>query len=99
MTARHLQAGDSHLYPGARLGGRSVPDWAHWQAGDAVVVEFADLTVGEGRLAVGPPGGWLLHLAARSTAKGAAIAAQTWWLDPHPHPLGPGLLRVRRPPA
>ena len=92
---RVLQAGASHLYPGVRLGGPAVHDWPLWQAGDAVLIEFADLTTGQGAVEAAAPGGWQVRVAARTTAKGAATAAKTWWLDPHP--AQPGLLRVRRP--
>lgn len=92
MTLRRLVAGDSHLYPGVRLASTLADAPAHWQAGDPVLVEFADLTIGEGRIGVAGAQGWLLQLFARNTAKGSAIPAQTWWLEPQ----RTGLLRVRR---
>lgn len=94
MNARRLAAGDSHLYPGVRLAGTPANGFAHWQAGDPVLIEFADLSIGEGRIEAAAANGWLLQIFARSTAKGAAIPAQTWWLEPQPHE--PGLLCVRR---
>lgn len=94
MTLRRLAAGDSHLYPGVRLASTPADALAHWQGGDPVLIEFADLTIGEGRIEAAGRHGWLLQLFARSTAKGAAIPAQAWWLEPRSH--APGLLRVRR---
>lgn len=96
---RQLTAGASHLYPGVRLAGPAAADFAHWQAGDAVLVEFADLTLGSGQLAAGPPGHWRLDLGPRSTAKGTPIAAQAWWISATPGPAGQAAapLRVRRP--
>jgi len=92
---RVLHAGASHLYPGVRLAGPAVEDWPLWQTGDAVLIEFADLTTGQGTVEATAPGGWQVRVAARTTAKGTATATKTWWLAPHPSQ--PGQLRVRRP--
>lgn len=89
-----LRCAHTHLYPGALLrhGAQELPQ--NWHAGDDLLIEFADLTIGCGTLRPLATA-WQLALDARRTARGRAIAAQTWRLQPLAGARG--TLRVARP--
>lgn len=72
-----LHATHTHLYPGARLW--ALPDAAlSPSAGDALVIEFADLTVGRAQC-LGVVGDEL-HLAVdcHRTRSGTVVAPRRW---------------------
>ncbi|MCL5775665.1 hypothetical protein M1105_01470 [Limibaculum sp. FT325] len=71
--ARLLEAGSSHLYPGARLRVEAP------SAGDCLVA-FADGARAGGRLAALDAGGWRLDLGTYRTARGRAIGPKAWRL-------------------
>lgn len=85
MPTWQLHASHSHLYPGARLRmrGRTAaalerPDW---QAGDSVLVEFADQSVSAGALRALQGDSVELAVGAYRTAKGTAITDKAWRLQ------------------
>ncbi|MBK0397622.1 hypothetical protein H0I76_00330 [Limibaculum sp. M0105] len=79
-----LEAGHSHLYPGAKLGGAAPPATET----DCLVL-FADGAQAGGRVAPAD-GGWRLAIGAYRTARGTAIAAKGWLIATTPE----GRLRV-----
>ena len=89
-----LRCSHTHLYPGAQLRHDEEEGPMNWRAGDSVLIMFSDLSTGQGMVQPATDG-WQLDLAARQTARGLAIARQTWCLQT-PVDLS-GALRVARP--
>jgi hypothetical protein len=84
MPTWQLHASHSHLYPGARLRVQerpAAPVRPHWQAGDRVLVEFADQAVSAGAVRAVQDDAVELSLRAYRTAKGTAIADKAWRLQ------------------
>lgn len=85
MPERRLwrfRAANTHLYPGARLrlveGGAAAAEVA-----DAVQIEFSDLGCVSGRIAAGSAAQRLeIALTAHRTARGTAVSAKSWFIEP-----------------
>ena len=85
MNTWRLAASNTHLYPGARLRSMDASARKHLQAGDAIVIEFADQGLAKGEVVEASAQTWALRLDAHTTARGAAIEAKRWllqWLPP-----------------
>lgn len=82
MPTWQLHASHSHLYPGARLRPGDAPESLRttWQAGDQVLVAFADQSVSAAQLRAVQGDGAELAVDAYRTAKGTGIAAKVWRL-------------------
>lgn len=79
MTSAVLRAAHTHLYPGARL-------QAHGPltAGAGLVVVFADLGSAGARVEGVEAGRVTLAVGGHRTARGTAVAARRWLLEPVP---------------
>lgn len=76
-----LSCANTHMYSGVQLRILETEGrLSRWHEGDAVLIEFSDLTLGHGRLWKSALG-WTLQLNARKTARGASIASQVWQMQ------------------
>jgi hypothetical protein len=87
-----LAAADTHLYPGARLRCLDQPGPSRFGAGDAVLVEFSDGNVVNGRIEEARPVEAVLSVEPHRTARCAVITGKRWRLAPGPEI---GHLRVK----
>lgn len=84
-----FEFGHSHAYPGCLL---RIPEDADGLRGQEDIVEFSDGAVADARHQA-RDGAIVLHVAPYRTARGTAIEAKTWLLEPDGEP---GRWRVRR---
>ena len=82
-----LRATNTHLYPGARLLGPAV-----LRAGQRLTIEFSDLGSAAARVEAAAGREATLAVGAHATARGTAIAAKRWLIEP----AGDGGWRVKR---
>ena len=82
MALWRLSAGNTHLFPGARLCCLEKESDARFAAGDDVIVEFSDGNVVRGRVAEAAPGTVTLAMDAHRTMRGAPIGEKRWALRP-----------------
>ncbi|MFP5514355.1 MAG: hypothetical protein ACLGJC_14855 [Alphaproteobacteria bacterium] len=96
-----LEAGGTHLYPGARCMVRSgsLPAWPSPQPATCLLV-FADGAFAAGLLTARGGTDWLLAVNAHPTGRGSAIPARRWLVTVD-RTGGKSALRVRAklPPA
>jgi hypothetical protein len=86
MTPWRLAAGNTHLYPGARLRCLDEPGAARMRKGDAVLVEFSGGNVVAAEVARAHPAVIVLAVPSHRTGRGAPIAARRWRLVPGARP-------------
>lgn len=91
-------AGNTHLYPGARLRLLDVAggdDGTAPQAGDTLAVEFADLGVVHGRVRSAQRDSFVAAMRGHTTARGTAVAPRVWQIVFDPAAGIAGGCRVR----
>jgi hypothetical protein len=71
-----LSAGNTHLYPGARVRTSA----GELRRGDDVVIEFADLGSARGRVVGAGAAGVDIDVASHTTARGTTVAPKHWTL-------------------
>ena len=75
---RRLHASHTHLYRGARLTADSP---RRFRAGDALLIEFADLGLAEARVVEAAASRLLVDVAEYRTARGTRVPAKRWRLE------------------
>ncbi len=77
-----LRAGNTHLYPGARLYFADTDEGP--VPGDDLLVEFADLGVvhGQARAIPGAPQRLAFCMRSHRTTRGATVPARGWIVEP-----------------
>lgn len=73
-----LNAGNTHLYPGARLTAHEAPAWPNRPT--EVVVVFGDHSHAEAVLTPSGEDTFVLQVETYSTAAGTAVGARSWHL-------------------